>query len=114
MILKQQLTLFGGGTFKNAAKIGIPNKFVETIKNLYDKTEFSIIDRGQLTDWFHVTIGVRQGCIMSPSLYNIFMEHVMKGVTFFQLNENISVDIRYADDTTLISAVFEKLKLTKL
>ena len=99
-------------------KIGIPNKLVEINKNLYDKTECSIIDGGELTDWFPVNISVRQGCIMSPSLFNIFLEYVMKGVKSlnreFQLNENMSVDIRYADDTTFISAVFEKLQLYTL
>ena len=91
--------------------IGIPNKLVEIIKNLYDKSECSIIVDGELTDWFPVNIDVRQGCIMSPSLFNIFLEHVMKGVKSlnrdFQLNEYMSVDIIYADDTTIISAVFE-------
>ena len=59
-------------------KICIPNKSVEAIKNLYDKSECSILAGGELKDWFPVNIGVRRGCIMSPSLFNIFMEHVMK------------------------------------
>ena len=67
---------------------------------------------------FPVNICVRQGCIISISLFKIFLEYVMKGVKSlnrdFQLNENMSVDIRYADDTTLISAVFEKLQLSTL
>ena len=99
-------------------KIGIPNKLVEIIKNVYDKTECFIIAEGELTDWFPVNIGVKQRCIMSPSLFNIFLEYVMKGVTSlnrdFQLNENMSVDIRYADDTTLIVTIFEKLQLSTL
>ena len=91
-------------------KKGIPNKLVEIIKNLYDKTECSIIAGGELSDRFPVNICVRQGYIML-SLFNIFLEYVMKGVKSlkrdFQLNENMSVDIRYADDTTLISYVFK-------
>ena len=91
-------------------KIGIPNKLVEVFKNLYVKTECFMIAGDELTDWLPVNIGERQGCIMSQNLFNIFMEHLMKGVTSlnrdFQLNENMSVDIRYTDDTTLISAVF--------
>ena len=58
-------------------KIDIPNKLVEIIKNLYNKTEYSLIAGGELTDWFPVNIGVRQGCIMSPSVFNIFLEYVM-------------------------------------
>ena len=97
-------------------KIGIPNKLVEIIIHLYDKTECFIIAGGELTDWFPVNIGIRKGCIILPSLFNIFLEYVMKGVKSlnrdFQLNENMSVDIRYADDTTLIYAEFEKLQIS--
>ena len=111
-------TMWREALWKMLLKIGILNKLVEIIKKLYDKTECSIIAGGELADWFPVNIGVRQGCIMSPSLFNIFLEYVMKGVkslnSYFQLNENMSVDIRYADDTTLIYDVFEKLQLSTL
>ena len=99
-------------------KIGILNKPVVIIKNLYDKMECSIIAGGELSDWFPVNIVVRQGCIMSLSLFNIFLEYVMKGVKSLnrdiKFKKNISVDIRYADDTTLIYAVFEKLQISTL
>ena len=111
-------TIWREALWKMLLKIGIPNKFVEIIKNIYDKMECSIIAGGELRDWFPVNIGVRQGCSMSPYLFNIFLEYVMKGVKSsnrdFQYNENISVDIRYADDTTLIYAVLEKLQLSTL
>ena len=61
-------------------QIGIPQKYVAIIKNLYNDTNCAIIAGGQLTDWFPVNMGVRQGCIMSPSLFNIFLEYVMKGI----------------------------------
>ena len=58
-------------------------------------------------------MGVRQGYIMSPSLFNIFLEHVMKGLANrnLRLDDEISNDIRYADDTTLVSAFFEKFQI---
>ena len=96
-------------------QIGIPQKYVTIIKYLYNDTNCAIISGGQLTDWFPVNMGVRQGCIMSPSLFNIFIEHVMKGLTCLdrnlRLDDEMSIDIRYADDTTLVSAVFEKLQI---
>ena len=61
--------------WKMLLKIVIPNKLVEIIINIYDKTECSIIAGGELTDRFPVNIGVRQGCIMSPSLFTIFLEN---------------------------------------
>ena len=91
-------TIWIEALWKMLLKIGVPNKLVEIIKNLYNKTECSIIAGGELTDWFPVNIGVRQGCIISPSLFNISLEYVMKGVKclnrYFQLNENMYVDIR--------------------
>ena len=62
-------TILREALWKMLLKIGIPNKLVETIKYFYDKIKCSIIDGGELT-----------GCIISPSLFNIFLEHLMKGV----------------------------------
>ena len=96
-------------------QIGIPQKYVTIIKNLYNDTNCAIIAGGQLTDWFPVNMGAIQGCIMSPSLLNICIEHVMKGLTCLdrnlRLDDEMSIDIRYADDTTLVSAVFENLQI---
>ena len=94
-------------------QMGNPHKYVAIIKHLYNDTNCAIIASGQLTDWFPVNMGVRQGCIISPSLFNIFIEHVMKGLICldrnFRMDDEMSIDIRYADDTT--SAIFEKLQI---
>ena len=61
-------------------------------------------------------IGVRQGYSLSPTLLNIFLEFVMAELKSLRdelyLDEQLSNDCRSADDTTLIAAVFEKLKLS--
>jgi len=107
-------TIWREALWKMMIKTGIPHKLVSIIKNMYDDTKCAVIIDGQLTDWFQVKVGVRQGCIMSPSLFNIFLECVMKELKsldgHFQLTEDMSTDIRYADDTTLVSAVFGKLQ----
>ena len=82
---------------------------------MYDNTQCSVAIDGKLSQWFEVLIGVWQGCILSPTLFNIFLEFVMDelpSLTNFHLEEQMSTEIRYADDTTLISLIFEKLKLS--
>lgn len=109
-------TIWREALWKMLIQIGISHKYVTIIETLYEDTKCAVTAGGQLTDWFLVKVGVRKGCIMSPSLFNIFLEHVMKDINSldrdFQLKDDMSIDIRYADDTTLISAVFEKLQMS--
>ena len=108
-------TIWRDSLWKMMIQIGIPQKYVAIIKNLYNDTNCAIIASGQLTYWFLVNMGVRQGFIISPSLLNIFLEHIMKDLACLdrniQLDDEISSDIRYADDTTLVSAVFKNLQI---
>ena len=96
--------------------IGVDTKIVNIIEALYKDTECAIVIDGHITEWFKVNIGVRQGCILSPTLFNIFLEFVMKELKSLdqdlQMKNTLSVDIRYADDTTLISTVLNKLKIS--
>ena len=91
--------------------IGVDKKIVTIIEQLYNDTERAVVIDGQITEWFRVEIGLRQGCLLSPVLFNIFLEFVMKELKDIDrklcLKENISVDIRYADHTTLLAAVFK-------
>ena len=96
--------------------IGIDSKIVNIIENMYNNTECAIVINGHTTEWFKVKVGVRQGCIMSPTLFNIFLEFVMDEIQTLQqtlsLNNDLVSDIRYADDTTLLTALFEKLEIS--
>ena len=82
------------------------------LEQLYDQIECAIVINGHMTKWFKVAVEVRQGCLLSPTLFNIFLEFVMSELQSLQptlkLNDYLSSDIKYADDTTLISAIFDK------
>ena len=96
--------------------IGVDPKLVRMIKILYEDTKCAVVMKGQITDWFAVKIGVSRGCLLSPTLFNIFLEIVIKELKSLnpslQMRDSFSVDIRYADDTTLLSTNFEKLRLS--
>ena len=86
------------------------------IEAIYKNTECAVVINGQITEWFKVEVGVKQGCLLSPTLFNIFLEFVMKEVVSasheLKLNNDLTANIRYADDTTLIAAIFDKMKVS--
>ena len=50
---------------------------VLTIEQLYDKAASAVQNNGSIGEWFRTTVGVRQGCLLSPTLFNIFLERIM-------------------------------------
>ena len=68
------------------------------------------------TDWFQIGKGVRQGCILSPCLFNLHAEHNMRNAGLEEAQAGIKVagrninNLRYADDTTLVAESEEDLK----
>ena len=50
---------------------------IRVIQNLYDKASSAVYLNGDIGDWFRTTVGVRQGCLLSPTLFNIFLERIM-------------------------------------
>ena len=109
-------TVWRKALWKMLRSIGVGNRTVNILEQLYDQTECAIVINGHMTKWFKVAVGVRQGCLLSPTLFNIYLEFVMSELQSLQptlkLNDHLSSDIRYADDTTLISAIFDKLGLS--
>ena len=68
------------------------------------------------TDWFTIEKGVRQGCLLSPCLFNLYAEHIVRNARLDELQAGIKIggrninNLRYADDTTLMLESEEKLK----
>ena len=58
-------------------KYNISTNLIQVIKNLYNKATSVVFINGSIKDWFRTTVGVRQGCLLSPTLFNIFLEKVM-------------------------------------
>ena len=96
--------------------MGIPDHLTCLLRNLYAGPEATVRIRGGTTDWFKTGKGVCQGCILSPSLFNLYAEYIMgntgldeaqSGIKIARRNINI---LRYADDTTLMAESEEELK----
>ena len=65
------------GLFSVLQQYGVPRKLINIIRNLYSKAKSCIRVNNNLTDWFETTIGVRQGCLLSPDLFNLFLENIL-------------------------------------
>ena len=57
-------------------KYNISTNLIQVIRNLYDKATSAVLFNSSIGDWFRTTVGVRQGCLLSPTLFNIFPERI--------------------------------------
>ena len=107
-------TIWREALWKCLRSIGVESKLVDLIESMYEQTKCAIIVNGKISEWFKVGVGVRQGCLLSPVLFNLFLEFVMRGLrqldSGVQMGDTCINNIRYADDTTLLDLVFEKLQ----
>ena len=99
-----------------AAKKGIPDYLTYLLRNLYAGQEATVRTRHGTMDWFQIGKGVRQGRILSPCLFNLHAEYIMRkaGLDEAQAGsktaeKNIN-NLRYADDITLMAESEEELK----
>ena len=58
-------------------KYNVSTNLIQRIKNLYDKATGAVLFNSSIRDWFRTTVGIRQGCLLSPNLFNIFLERIM-------------------------------------
>ena len=96
------------GMWRIAKYYGIPTKIVELLREWYLGISSSVRMDGEEGDWFPITTGLRQGCVMSPSLFNIYMDAMMRRVTEeaaggVMVGDERVVDLDLADDVALLA-----------
>ena len=96
--------------------MGISDHLTHLLRNLYASQEPIVRTRHETTDWFQIGKGVRQGCILSPCLFNLYAEDIMWNAGLDEAQAGIKISGRninnlgYADDTTLMVESEEELK----
>ena len=86
------------------------------MRDLYVGREATVRTGHGITDWFQIGKGVRQGCIFSPCLFNLYAEYIMRNAGLEEVQAGIQIagrnisNLRYADDTTLMAESEEELK----
>ena len=96
--------------------MGTPDHLTCLLRNLYAGQEATVRSGHVTTDWFQIGKGVRQGCIVSPCLFNLYAKYIMRNAgleeaqTGFKKSRKNINNLRYADDTTLMAESEEDLK----
>ena len=86
--------------------MGIPDHLTCLLRNLYAGQEIIVRTGHGTTDWFQIGKGVLQGCILSPCLFNLYAEYIMRNAGLDEVQAGIkiarrNINLRYVDDTTL-------------
>ena len=96
--------------------MGIPDHLICLLRNLYAGQEAAVRTRHGTIVWFLTGKGVCQGCILSPYLFNLYAEYIMRNAGLEEAQAGIKIagrninNSRYADDTTLMAESEEELK----
>ena len=86
------------------------------VKYIYEGQEATVRTGHGTTDWFQIGKGIRQGCILSPCLFNLYAEYIIRNAGLEEAQAAIKIagrninNLRYADDTTLMAEREEELK----
>ena len=97
-------------------ELGIPDHLTCLLKNLYGGQEATVRTGHGTADWFRIRKGVCQGCILSPCLFNLYAEYIMRNTGLEETQARIKIarrninNLRYANDTTLMAESEEELK----
>ena len=102
--------------WKILKEMRVPDHLICLLRNLYAGEEATVRTGHGTTDWFQIGKGVHQGCILSPCLFNLYAEYIMRNAGLEETQAGIKIagrninNLRYADDTTLMAESEEELK----
>ena len=111
------LTVWITTNWKILKEMGIPHHVTCLLGNLYAGQEATVRTGHGTTDWFQIRKEVRQGCILSPCLFNLYAEYIMRNAGLEEAQAGINIaggninNLRYVDDTTLMAESEEELSL---
>ena len=102
--------------WKILQEMGIPEHLTCLLRNLSAGQEETVRTTHGTTDWFQIGKGVHQGCILSPYLFNLYADYIMRNAGLDEAQAGIKIagrninNLRYADDTTIMAEREEELK----
>ena len=122
LTMTKPLTLWITINWKILKEMGIPDHLTFLLRNLHTGQEATVSTGHGTTDWFQIGKGVGQACILSPCLFKLYAEYIMRNTGLEEAQAGIKIarrninNFRYADDTTLMAESEEELKslLTKV
>ena len=116
LTMPKPLTVWITINWKMLKEMGIPDHLTCLLRNLYAGQEATVRTGHGTTDWFQIGKGIHQGCILSPCLFNLYAEYIMRNAGLDEAWAGIKLagrninNLRYADDTILMAESEEELK----
>ena len=90
--------------------MGISDHLSGLLRNLYAGQEATVSTRHETTDWFQIGEGVRQGCILSPCLFNLYAEYIVRKAALEEAQAGLLGDISITSDMQMTPPLWQKLK----
>ena len=109
LTMPKPLTVWITTNWQILKEMGIPDHLTCLLRNLYASQEATVRSGHGTTDWFPIGKGVHQGCILSPCLFNLYAEYIMRNAGLEETQAGIKIagrninNLGYADDNTLMS-----------
>ena len=112
LTMPKPLTVYHNELWKILKEMGVPDHLTCLLRNLYAGQEATVRTEHGTKDWFQIRKGVRQGCILSPCLFNLYAEYIMRnaGLKKHKLESRLLEEISITSDMQMIPPLWQKVK----